>query len=180
MNTVTWKPGTDPKLDLLFDELRETHYQNKSHRLWKNYHRDAFKEVSALTISFDENNVPEMCSSILIRDCWPNGAVRVLNRLWKSNNKINYPRTMTSGWGLSAQSQFEWMKENLDYKLCFISRQSNNWQEFTKQEFARQFQIYWNFDNYRYLTCRNEDDESCWQHILYLGDESILDNWKKR
>lgn len=180
MNTITWRPGTDPKLDSLFDDLREQHYQDRTHRLWKNYHRDAFKEVSALTICFDDKGIPEMCSSILVRDCWPAGAVRVLNRLWKSNNKINYPRTMSASWGLSAQSQFEWMKENLDHDLCFISRQSNNWQDFTRQEFARQFKIHWSSDNFRYLTCSNEDDESCWQHILYLGNEKLLEKWKRK
>jgi len=180
MNTTTWEPGTNPELDRLFDDLRERHYQDRTHRLWKNYHRDAFQNVHALTICFDDNGLPEMCSSILERDCWPKGVVRVLNRLWKCNNKILYPKVMTSGWGLSAQSQFEWMKENLDYDLCFISRQSNKWREFTKQEFSRQFNIHWNFDDYKYLTCSNEDDESCWQHILYIGNDLLLKNWKRK
>ena len=87
---------------------------------------------------------------------------------------------MSPSWGLSAQSQFEWMLDNLPYELCFISRQSNNWQEFTKKEFARQFRIHWNTDNNRYLTCSNEDDESCWQHILYIGNDLVLKNWKRK
>jgi len=180
MNTITWKPGTEPKLDLLFDELRERQHQDQTHRLWKNYNRDAFKEVSALTICFDDAGNPEMCSSILVRNCWPAGAVRVLNRLWKSNNKIAYPRTMSPSWGLSAQSQFTWLENNLPHELCFISRQSNNWQDFTRQEFSRQFHINWDTDNFRYLTCSNESDESCWQYILHIGNKSLLEKWKRK
>jgi hypothetical protein len=180
MNTITWKPGTRLDLDHLFDELRQKHYEDQSHRLWKNYHRDAFKNVLALTICFDDEGTPEMCSSILERDCWPKGAFRVLNRLWKCNNKILYPRVMSPSWGLSAQSQFKWMQENVQYKLCFISRQSVKWKKFTQEEFARQFNIHWKTDNYQYLTCPNEQDESCWQSILYLGNDDLLTNWRRR
>lgn len=178
MNTVTWAPGTKPELDALFDELRERHYNDRSHRLWKNYHKDSFRSVSALTICFDDTGVPEMCSSILARNCWPKGAFRVLNRLWKSNNKISYPRTMSPSWGLSAKSQFEWMQKTLDYKLCFLSRETDNWMMFTQQEFSRQWNINWKIGKHKYLTCPNRDDESCWQHILYIGEETLLKEWE--
>jgi hypothetical protein len=72
------------------------------------------------------------------------------------------------------------LKDNTDYQLYFLSRQTDDWRNFTKQEFSRQFDINWNMDNFKYLTCSNEQDESCWQPILYIGDKNLLLNWKRK
>ena len=33
--------------------------------------------------------------------------------------------------------------------------------------------------NDKFLTCNNEEDDSCWQRILFNGDPSVIDEWKK-
>jgi hypothetical protein len=181
MHTVTWAPGSNPELDQLFDQLRDRQYQDTSHRLYKNYSQENFNFSVALTIHFDSNGNPELCSSIASRECWPAGAYRILNRLWKPNNRIAFPRRMSRSFGNTTASQLEWLRTNVpDYKLSFISRQSNNWQQFVIKEMQEQDNIVWHADLYKYLTCPNECDDTCWQHILYQGDEKILLDWKRR
>jgi hypothetical protein len=172
-------PGTDVELDQLFDDLREQQYQDHSHRLWKNYSKENFNNAVALTICFNDLGVPEMCSSISSKDCWPTGAYRILNRLWKHSNKIAYPRVMSPSFGSSAQSQIDWLKDNTAYQLYFISRQTDNWEQWCIANFLDRFRLSFKTDNYKYLTCPNECDDTCWQKIIYNGNEAILSQWKK-
>jgi hypothetical protein len=180
MKVITWAPGTNNVLDNLFDKLREQQYQDRSHRLWKNYSSDFLKYSIALTICFDNDNNPEMCSSIASRECWPCNSYRILNRLWKHSNKISYPRVMSESFGKSAQSQIDWLKNNTDYQMYFISRQTNNWEDWCIRNFRDGFNILFDTDTYKYLTCNNESDESCWQKIIYNGSPEILESWKRR
>jgi len=180
MNTITWAPGTNPEMDNLFDELREQHYNDHDHRYWSNYSREAFDMAVALTICFDDSGTPEICTSIASRDCWPKHAYRILNRLWKHSNKIHYPRRMSPSFGACAKSQKEWLEQNTDYQLLFISRQTDNWQQFTLSNFQDHYNMKFEMDNYKYLTCPNECDESCWQYIIYQGDITLLSQWNKR
>lgn len=180
MKTTTWVPGTDVALDQLFDDLREQQYRDCSHRLWKNYSKENFNSAVALTICFNDLGEPEMCSSISSRECWPSGAYRILNRLWKHSNKIAYPRVMSDSFGSSAQSQIDWLKNNTEYQLYFISRQTDNWEQWCIDNFLDRFSLPFKTDNYKYLTCPNECDDTCWQKIIYNGNESILSQWKKR
>jgi len=181
MKTITWVPGTDAIHDELFDQLREQHYNDHSHRLWQNYSRKEFDFIRpvALTIYFDDDNIPEVCSSISERDCWPKGAYRIHNRVWKCNNKKQFLRRVSPSMGYSAKSQIEWLKENTDCKLYFISRQTNNWDEWMIEHF-KEYDIHFKTDNYMYLTCPNECDDTCWQRIIYSGDESLLAQWKRK
>ncbi len=179
MNSTTWVPGTNNTLDQLFDDLREQHYQDRSHRLWKNYSKENFDSAIALTICFNDTGEPEMCSSISSRECWPKGVYRILNRLWKHSNKIAYPRVMSSSFGSSAHSQIEWLKNNTEHRLYFISRQTDNWEQWCIKNFKDRFSLPFKTDNYKYLTCPNECDDTCWQHIIYNGDETVLAQWKK-
>lgn len=180
MNTITWAPGTNLKNDKLFEELREIQYNNKSHRLWKNYSKDAFCEAVALTICFNDAGVPEMCSSIVQRNCWPNQVYRILNRLWKHSNKILYPRVMSASFAETAKSQIQWLNDNTNFKLYFISRQTDNWEEWVIKNFKEIYGITFKTDNYKYLTCANEGDTTCWQSIIYNGDLTSLDAWRKK
>jgi len=181
MKTITWVPGTDAVHDELFDQLREQHYNDHSHRLWQNYSRKEFDFICpvALTIYFDDDNIPEVCSSISERDCWPKSAYRIHNRVWKCNNKKQFLRRVSPSMGYSAKSQIEWLKENTDCKLYFISRQTNNWDEWMIEHF-KEYDIHFKTDNYMYLTCPNECDDTCWQRIIYSGDESLLEQWKRK
>jgi hypothetical protein len=181
MRVVTWVPGTDKKHDELFDSLREVRYTDQSHRLWKNFAREEFANVTALSIYFDDNNVPEVCSSILERDCWPQGAFRIHNRVWKPNNKLKFLRRVTDGMGYIALSQIAWLKEHKDLKLFFISRQvDTGWNDWMIKNFKEGWDIGFETDNYKYLTCQNECDDTCWQHIIYNGDTELLEQWKRR
>ncbi len=180
MKTVTWSPGTNNELDQLFDVLREQQYQNRSHRLWENYSSDFLKYSIALTICFDKDNNPEMCSSIASRDCWPVGVYRILNRLWKHSNKVAFPRVMSPSFAESAKSQIEWLANNTASKLHFISRQTDNWESWVIKNFCDIYAVNFQTDNYKYLTCPNECDNTCWQKIIYNGDPEILTQWKRK
>ena len=180
MNTITWAPGTDLKMDLLFDQLREQQYNDRSHRLWKNYSKDSFDFAVALTICFNDNDEPEMCSSIASRDCWPVNAYRILNRLWKHSNKIKFPRVMSPSFAESAKSQIEWLAHNTNCELYFISRQTDNWEEWVIKNFQEVYGVGFKTDNYKYLTCPNECDDTCWQKIIYNGNEQLLTQWKQK
>jgi hypothetical protein len=179
METYTWVPGSNYELDSLFEELREQRYNDHSHRYWKNYGKDSFQYAIALTIYFDDDGIPEVCSSISERDCWPTGAYRIHNRVWKCNNKKQFLRKVSPSMGHSANSQIEWLKNNTDYRLYFISRQTDNWNDWMIEHF-KEYGIHFKTDNYMYLTCPNECDNTCWQRIIYNGDENLLDLWKRR
>jgi hypothetical protein len=181
MEAITWAPGTDLEFDQLFNTLRIQQYNNKSHRLWKNYGPDIINDSVALTICFDSENQPEMCSSIAYKICWPANTYRILNRLWKVNEhrKSGAPGSMSQSFGISAISQIEWLNNNSNYKLYFLSRETTNWETFAIRQFAR-FGIKFESTEYKYLTCPNECDESCWQNIVYHGDIEILNQWKRR
>jgi hypothetical protein len=179
MHTVTWRPGQNTELDLIYDHLREQQYQDRSQRLWKNYSKDSFSHAVALTIHFDDNNIPELCSSITARDCWPNSAYRILSRLWKHSNKISYPRVMSPSFGMTAKSQIDWLSKNTDCRLYFISRQTANWEDWCIRQFQKEFNLSFTNGTYKYLTCPNECDDTCWQTIIYNGNEDLLNQWKK-
>jgi hypothetical protein len=181
MYTKFWIPGTDSELDDLFEILRQKHYNDESHRLHNNYSREAFVEVSFLSITF-ENEEPIIVSSILNRDCWPDRAYRICNRTWKVKE---YRLEQASVDGITPiitemiMSHIEFAQQNLDYSLLFISRQTSNWQRFISRSFKK-YNLDFSYDDYYYLTCSNELDDSCWQKIIYLGDDSILPTWKRR
>lgn len=182
MHTITWAPGTNPEMDTLYDTLREQQYQDTSHRLYENYSKNsfAFAGIVAYTICFNDAGIAEMCSSISSRECWPAGAYRILNRLWKHTNKIAFPRVMSPSFGQTAQSQIDWLKENTDYQLYFVSRQTDNWEQWCIKNFQKQFNLTFETDNYKYLTCPNECDDTCWQKIIYNGNEQLLTQWKRK
>jgi hypothetical protein len=180
VKAVTWTPGTNQELDILFDTLREVQYQDKSHRLWKNYGLDSFKFAVALSIVFDDNGQPEACSSIASRECWPANTYRISNRHWKCNNKLAILKSMTPGYAAIMKSQIEWLENNTSYKMYFVSRETSNWMKWGIEQFATHVHVTLRTNNNKYLTCPNECDDSCWQHIIYSGDETILEQWQHR
>ena len=181
MTAVTWRPGEDQELDAIFDRCREQRYQDQSHRLHKNYSAKEFEYagIIACTIYF-ENNKPELLSTISSRDCWPAGAYRILSRLWKHDNFIAWPKIISPSFEHTLRSQISWLQHNEDCKMLFIGRQSSRWEHWCIREFKKQFDLEFETDNYRYLTCPNECDDSCWQKIIYQGDSSLLEAWRRR
>jgi len=180
MKTLTWRPGQDKELDSIFNQCRLEQYTNRDHRLWSNYSLEMYKDAVALTICFNDYDIPEMCSTIALRECWPNNVYRILNRLWKHSNKIVYPRIMSPSFAETAKSQIQWLKENTDCKMFFISRQTENWEEWVMRNFKDVYGISFETDNYKYLTCINECEDTCWQKIIYNGDFKLLEQWKRR
>lgn len=180
MKAVTWIPGTNSELDTLFHNLREKQYSDKSHRLWYNYDSSFVNYCVALSICFEEN-LPVLCSSIAYRDCWPKEAYRILNRLWKidSFRKPGATKRMSISFKYIADSQIDWLSKNTNYRLFFISRQTDNWERWVSRQF-KQYNINFKQTDYKYLTCPNESDDTCWQNIIYNGDEKILEQWKRR
>jgi hypothetical protein len=181
MYTKFWIPGTDSELDDLFEILRLKHYNDDSHRLHNNYAREAFKEVSVLSITF-ENNEPVMVSSILNRDCWPDRAYRICNRTWKVKEHRLEQASVLGPSPMFAEmvlSHVEYVQQNLDYSILFISRQTSNWQRFGARSFSK-YGLDFKYDEYKYLTCSNENDDSCWQYIMYIGDDNVLTDWKRK
>lgn len=180
MNTVTWEPGTQKDLDELFEHLRQEQYNDRSHRLWQNYSRDFLKYTVALTICFNQDKQPLMCSSISTRDCWPTGSFRILNRLWKvQDRKTAIPKVMSPSFYYSALSQVEWLNKNADCKLYFISRETDKWEAAGLRHFAR-YNMHFDIAPGRFLTCPNEEDTRCWQKIIYNGSQEILGKWKQK
>lgn len=182
MNTITWKPGSDTKLDDLFDSLREKQHQDRSHRLWKNYSLEYWNDagIIANTICFDKNNTPEVCSTISSRPCWPVGVFRIYNRTWKCSNKKQFLRTVTPAMALAGKSQIEWLETYVNSELYFISRETDNWQEWMINSFYNTHAMEFKMDNYLYLTCPNDCDNSCWQKIIYNGKEDLLKQWQRK
>lgn len=182
MRTITWAPGSNPEMDQLFDQLRQRQHQDQTHRLWKNYAPENFSFAVALTIHFGDDNEPEMCSSIALRDCWPQETYRILNRLWKvhDHRKSGAPSTMSPSFGFSARSQVEWLNTHTKHRLYFISRETDNWERWVARQFKKTYELEFATTDYRYLTCPNECDETCWQNIIYNGDPGILEQWKRR
>ena len=178
MYTKTWKFGTDSDLDQLFEALREKQYHDRSHSLWRNYSPDAFKECEVVSINF-VNDEPFFCSGILKRDCWPNNTYRILNRLWKPAPRANSIRRLSPGLGSMLHSQLAWLRENTNFELAFVSRETEHWQQFFLDNFKNYFNLEFKMDNYKYLTCNNARDPSCWQKIIYYGDDTVLKLWKR-
>jgi hypothetical protein len=178
----TWVPGTYSELDSLFEKLRKEFYEQQDHYLWKNYSADSFKDCTVLSIAFDDE-VPIFCSSVLGRNewhKWPEHAYRVMNRYWRINNHRPAMKRMSEGTVIMVKNQIDWLKENTDCQLAFISRQSNNWQQFAIKSFREIVGIEFQSDNYSYCTCETPNDDSCWQRIIYQGDSSLLETWKRR
>lgn len=180
MKTVTWVPGSNKEYDKMFDHYRAIQY-NSNHRLSENYSKDFYKFSLALTMAINKSGDPEICSSIASRDCWPKNAYRILNRLWKTHNyRIKHSKFISEAMAGNALSQINWLKENTDCELYFISRETSNWLNWTAEKFNQQYNLKFNIGPAKYLTCPNECDSSCWQYILYNGDQKILDKWKSK
>jgi hypothetical protein len=180
MTVKIWVPGSEPEFDELFDKLRAKQFEHQEDHLWYNYSESAFLECDALCIAFDDQGNPEFCSSILKRSCWPDNTYRVLNRLWKTIPRIQSIRKGASpGFLNSISAQSQWLKENRTADLIFISRKNNNWQTILLDSLDR-YNMPFKTDKYKYLTCSNVNDEDCWQHIIYCGDESKLPQWERK
>jgi uncharacterized protein (DUF2344 family) len=48
------------------------------------------------------------------------------------------------------------------------------------ESFKNDFNLSLNKDQYKYLTCPNECEDTCWQNIIYRGNEQLLNQWKRQ
>lgn len=180
MKTVTWTAGTNKELDDIFDYQRKLQF-NDTHRLAKNYSAKMYDFSIALTIAFDHNENPVICSSIASRSCWPKGAYRVMNRLWKTKeNRIKHSTFVSDAMIGNLKSQIEWLNQNTNHQLYFISREKDGWRDWSINKLYEQFGITFKKADGKYLTCPDETHESCWQYIIYQGNDEILTDWKSK
>ena len=181
MYAVTWRPGTDSLYDPLFDHLRERQYRDHDHPLWKNYNQEHFiKECLALTIAFNEYNLPVLCSSVLSRACWPKQTYRILNRLWAVSHSVSPIKNLMPEGSALLKSQINWLKENTNVELVFISRDTANWQQWTVKQYQKNYELDFEFDDYKYQVCNDACDDTCWQRIVYQGNKELLTSWSRK
>lgn len=173
---ITW--SKNKKLDTLYNNLREYHFA-KDHRLKYNYDHNHLNEVSAKSIYWNTKGEPEILCSILARPCWPKNVYRILNRLWKVNLNSNSPFSIQEGFGKLVLNQLEWCKNN-NAEAVFMSRQTNHWQSWASKHIQEQTNIKFLSPREKFLTCTNDNDLTCWQKILFYGNENILNNWRKK
>jgi len=173
---VTWV--SDPVLDGIYEELRKLHYLNVGHRLYKNYSLDHVNEVSAKTIYWGHSGEPEIVCSILQRPCWPNNTYRILNRLWKPKILTNPIFDINEGFAKVLEDQINWC-ELRKADGVFMSRQGDGkWQKWAAKKLTVMTGLEFYLPDEKFLTCNNEDDESCWQKIIYYGDANNIQDWK--
>lgn len=178
MHAITWKYRENKQLDELFNELRQRQYANHSDRLWKNYDESILSLSTALSIVFDDNDVPLICSTIAHKSIWPDGVYRIFNRTWKPQyRKESLHRGVSPEMALIGYSQINWLHANTECKLYFFSRETDNWRKWAINSFSKDFNIFFTDGEYDFLTCENTSSDTCWQTIIYNGDFDVLKNW---
>lgn len=173
---VTWT--ADPALDAIYEDLRKKHYLKAGHRLYKNYSLNHVNEVSAKTIYWGHSGEPEIICSILTRSCWPENTYRILNRLWKPNILSGPIFDISEGFAKILEDQINWC-ELRNAKGMFMSREGDGrWQHWVSEKLGKMTNLNFYIPNERFLTCKDEEADSCWQKIVYYGDKNTLNNWK--
>jgi len=175
---TTWI--NDSALDQIYEDLRKRHYIKTGHRLFKNYSEYHIQEVSAKSIYWGHSGEPEIVASVLSRPCWPTGVFRILNRLWKPAMLTNPIFEISEGFVKLIEDQISWC-EIRKSKGAFMSRQGDTaWREWVVHELQNKTNLKFHLPQQKFLTCANEEHDDCWQKIMYYGDESELDSWKKK
>ena len=76
------------------------------------------------------------------------------------------------------ENQIQWCKD-VGYNGVFMSREGlGNWQKWSCDILNKMLNLNFEAPNKKYLTCDNEQNKSCWQRILYLGDSQSLKEWR--
>jgi hypothetical protein len=171
-----WTPGSNPQLDSKFDILREQQFASAD-KLRENYSREHFSTCEVLSMVEDDCGNVLSCSSILKRPIWPEGVYRILNRLWKPMERVDFTSKVSAANLLLIRSQIQWLKVNRDAKLYFVSREKLNWTKWAVKIFSQQ-NLHFNTDSRKFLTCEDVNCQACWQTIIYNGDASLLELWK--
>lgn len=180
MSAVTWTNQSNSDLDILFENLREQQYNNTEDKYWRNYSLENFgHEVVAKTIYFDPDGKPALCSSICKKDVWPANTYRILNRTWKTpTSRYEFPPGIGNNFADTVRSQLQWLRTNTQCQLYFCSRQKDGWQNWAIKNFIPH-NLYFETDEYKYLTCTNPNDDTCWQTIIYSGNKNLLESWPR-
>jgi hypothetical protein len=78
------------------------------------------------------------------------------------------------------EAQLNYCYQHLNAELVFMSRQYNNWQKFAQDILMKHINILFEYDSQSYLTCNNINDDTCWQKIMYHGNQSLLKDWRNK
>jgi hypothetical protein len=63
----------------------------------------------------------------------------------------------------------------------FMSRQGeSDWQHWVVNKLKGQTELEFYLPDEKFLTCNNEEDDNCWQKIIYYGDTNLLADWKNK
>lgn len=173
---ITWT--SDPVLDEIYEDLRKKHYIKEGHRLYKNYSKNHLAEVSAKTIYWGHSGEPEIVCSILKRPCWPDNTYRILNRLWKPKMLTGPIFDISEGFAKVLEDQVGWC-ELRKADGVFMSREGDGkWQKWAAEKLGRMTGLKFQVPYDKFLTCSNEQDDSCWQRIIYYGNPEVVKHWK--
>jgi hypothetical protein len=98
---------------------------------------------------------------------------------WTANQAAPIDR-LAEEQGVLLKSQIDWLKENTDVKMTFISRENKYWQQWTVDQYQDHFGLEFKYNKNRYQVCATPDDDSCFQRIIYQGPEELLSNWNHK
>ena len=171
-----WLPGSNLELDSKFNILREQQFISTD-KLAKNYTHEHFSKCEVLSMVEDDCGNILSCSSVLTKQIWPDGVYRIVNRLWKPTERVDFTNKVSAANLLSVSSQIHWLKTNRDTKLYFVSREKTNWTKWAIKILSQQ-NLHFNTDSRKFLTCEDVNCQACWQTIIYNGDESLLELWR--
>jgi hypothetical protein len=103
---------------------------------------------------------------------------RVLNRFWKVNPHDSAIPHIHPIAAELLRSQIEWIHDNTDVRLIFISRETAHWQQFAVRNLSQHHGIDFTYESRdKYLTCDDLECDSCWQTVIYQGTGTVLNEW---
>ena len=139
--TETFETNKLPKdirtdIDFLFEEI----YKLKKDALWENYQSYDYDSNLYTSVQYNEHGRLDLVSGIHTRDFYPSDTYRVFNRLAR-NPKARLGGAKTNNGSqpshVMLEQQIETVKNQLDGKFYFFSRQHKNdrWMNFYLEEF---------------------------------------------
>jgi hypothetical protein len=104
-----------------------------------------------------------------------------MNRTWKlGNDREPVLRHVTDEMAYTIKSQLTWLHENQDFDLAFISRETSSWKNWFVRDMLDKHGVEFKTSDNRYITCDNKFKQTCWQYIVYQGNDKVLEKWDQQ